>query len=361
MPKGKPESFFFRFMKTSDFSFDLPKNLIAQYPSKERGQSRLLVMNRAKGLIQHRMLGDLPLILEKGTLMVFNNSRVRRARLLGQSMETGAKAEFLLLNKVDGSPLVWKAMAQRAKRRRPGSRYTFPGGLEAQIIAAEGEYRFLEFTEAVDDGWLDIHGHVPLPEYIKRADTDFDAERYQTIYAAEHGSAAAPTAGIHFTRELLAALEKAGMETVFITLHVGLGTFLPVRSENLEDHKMHEESFSLSEDAASRIEKAKKEGRKILAVGTTSVRTLESAWQEDSGNPGGGRFKRGEWKTSIFIYPGYAFKTVDMLFTNFHTPGSTLLMLVCAFAGRDFILETYKEAVREGYRFYSYGDACLIQ
>jgi S-adenosylmethionine:tRNA ribosyltransferase-isomerase len=222
----------------------------------------------------------------------------------------------------------------------------------------------LRFDRPIDDAWLDLHGHVPLPPYIKRDDTDVDAERYQTVYARDYGSTAAPTAGLHFTSELLAELGKAGIETAFITLHVGLGTFLPVRTENLEDHAMHEEAYCIDDDTARRIEKARAEGRKILAVGTTSLRALESAWLEampDAAAPGaGGLGRRGEGSTSIFIYPGYRFKIVDALFTNFHTPESTLLMLVSAFAGREFILDSYKEAVKEGYRFFSYGDACLI-
>jgi S-adenosylmethionine:tRNA ribosyltransferase-isomerase len=267
-------------------------------------------------------------------------------------------------------------MAQRAKRRRPGSRYLFEDGVEGEIAGGEGEFRLLRFNKAIDDAWLDRYGHVPLPPYIRREDVPADGERYQTVYAGPPGSAAAPTAGLHFTGELLSQLENAGMECVFITLHVGLGTFLPVRTENIEDHRMHEESFSIDEAAAARIEKAKAEGRKIAAVGTTSVRVLESAWQMPAdGAPGS--LRRGAGTTSIFIYPGRRFNIVDALFTNFHTPESTLLMLVSAFAeakpaffagihsgglsGRDFILESYAEAVREGYRFFSYGDAMLIR
>ena len=349
-------------MKTSDFTFELPENLIAQYPSAERGQSRLLVMDRKKGSLEHRMVRDLASVIEPGTLMVFNNTRVRRARLFGVSGASGAKVEFLLLERAGEEGRLWRVMVQRAKRRRPGSRYSFEDGLCAEIVAEDGEFRFLKFDRPIDDAWLDIHGHVPLPPYIKRKDTIGDGERYQTVYAQEHGSSAAPTAGLHFTKEILDGLEKAGIETVFITLHVGLGTFLPVRTENIEDHRMHEEVYTISDEAACCIEKAKNEGKKILAVGTTSVRTMESAWIEDSSvSPAqGGRLRRGEGSTSIFIYPGYTFKAVDALFTNFHTPGSTLLMLVSAFAGRDFIMNSYREAIKEAYRFFSYGDACLI-
>jgi S-adenosylmethionine:tRNA ribosyltransferase-isomerase len=213
--------------------------------------------------------------------------------------------------------------------------------------------RLLEFDRTIDDDWLDRYGHIPLPPYIKRADTEADADRYQTVYAAACGSTAAPTAGLHFTQELLDRLDAAGIESAFVTLHVGLGTFLPVRSVNIEDHVMHNETFCIEGETAAKIERAKAGGRKIIAVGTTSVRTLESEWDS-------GRIKTGEGSTSIFIYPGYRFNVVDALFTNFHTPESTLLMLVAAFAGKDLILGSYAEAVKEGYRFFSYGDAMLI-
>jgi S-adenosylmethionine:tRNA ribosyltransferase-isomerase len=305
------------------------------------------------------MAADLPEILESDTLLVFNDSRVRKARLYGESKSSGARVEFLLLQKLDAH--TWLVMVQRSRRRRIGSRYAFPGDREGEICGADGEFRLLRFDAPVDDAWLDVYGRIPLPPYIRREDTAEDADRYQTVYAADPGSAAAPTAGLHFTRELFARLEDRGIETAFLTLHVGLGTFLPVRTEDIEDHLMHEETYVITEETAFRIEKAKAEGRKVIAVGTTSVRTLESAWKN-------GRLVRGEGATSIFIYPGYTFKAVDGLFTNFHTPRSTLLMLVAAFAeagpgasaGRDFILESYACAVREEYRFFSYGDAMLI-
>jgi S-adenosylmethionine:tRNA ribosyltransferase-isomerase len=370
-------------MKTSDFFFHLPAGLIAQYPPGERGQSRLMVLDRKSGAREHRMMRDLPGLLEKRTLLVFNNSRVRKARIQGRSKETGAKAEFLLLNRlarapgVSGDGVFWRVMAQRAKRRHPGSRYLFDDDLAGEITAADGDYRVLRFSRPVDDAWLDLYGHIPLPPYIKRGDLETDSERYQTVYAQETGSVAAPTAGLHFTPELFEELEKAGMETAFITLHVGLGTFLPVRTENIEGHVMHGEIYSISETAAAMIEKAKSEGRKVLTVGTTSVRTLESAWHADLQAAPRGRLMRGEGETSIFIYPGYRFQVADQLFTNFHTPGSTLLMLVSAFAdekaeaitsagtiassGRELMLECYREAVEKGYRFFSYGDAMLIR
>jgi S-adenosylmethionine:tRNA ribosyltransferase-isomerase len=369
-------------MKTQDFFFKLPESLIAQYPPAERGGSRLMVLDRRDRRRQHRMIADLPELLEPGSLLVFNKSRVRKARIYGVPPQGGGRVEFLLVKKT--GPRSWQVLTRASGRRRPGSRYIFDGGREGEITGVEGNFRVLSFDEPIDEPWLEAHGHVPLPPYIKREDAPPDSERYQTVYAESAGSgrsAAAPTAGLHFSRELLARLEAAGMETAFITLHVGLGTFLPVRTENIEDHPMHEESFSIDGETAARIEKAKAGGRRIVAVGTTSIRALESAWEN-------GRLRSGEGATSIFIYPGYRFQVIDALFTNFHTPGSTLLMLVSAFAGakpeafadakpgafaganpegfaaaagRDFILESYGEAVREGYRFFSYGDAMLIR
>lgn len=338
-------------MKTADFSFELPHRLIAQFPPEQRGTDRLMVLDRNTGKRSHHQITDLPGLLPAGSLMVFNNSRVRKARLLAVSQTTGARAEFLLVRRLDSR--TWKTLVQRAKRRRPGSRYLFEDGRIGEIIEEAGDYRILRFDPPIDEHWLDRYGHIPLPPYIKRGDTPRDGERYQTVYAEKTGSAAAPTAGLHFTRELLDTLSRQGIELAFLTLHVGLGTFLPVRTENIEDHIMHEEVFGIDEAAAQKIESAKSEGRKIIAVGTTGVRTLESAWQD-------GRLLRGEGSTSIFIYPGYTFKVIDALFTNFHTPKSTLLMLVSAFAGRELILESYQEAIQEEYRFFSYGDGMLI-
>jgi S-adenosylmethionine:tRNA ribosyltransferase-isomerase len=352
-------------MKTSDFTFHLPEDLIAQFPPEKRGQSRLMTLNRVTGKRAHRIVEELPEILSAGEflskdgrlpLLVFNNSKVRKARLIGVSEESGARVEFLLVEKFkDGS---WKTIVKHAKRRRPLSSYVFYDAAGAQIARAKivlgiNEFRILEFENPISEDWLEKYGHIPLPPYIKREDALSDANRYQTIYAKETGSSAAPTAGLHFTREILDRLSANGIESVFVTLHVGMGTFYPVRSENIEDHPMHSEPFSIDEDTAQEINEAKEAGRKIIAVGTTSARTLESAWSE-------GKIASGEGSTAIFIYPGYKFKVVDALFTNFHTPESTLLMLVSAFAGRELILESYAEAVKEGYRFFSYGDAMLI-
>jgi S-adenosylmethionine:tRNA ribosyltransferase-isomerase len=380
-------------MKTKDFFFELPEELIAQYPPEKRGQSRLMLLDRRTGKRSHHMVEELPEILcgpeflgkdRALPLLVFNNSKVRKARLVGVSQQTEAKAEFLLIEKTGNreqgtgnreqgtgnreqraesreqgaESREWKVLTNRAKRRKPGSVFVFFDQNNAEIARAEitggeGEFRYLAFDRLIDDDWLDRYGHIPLPPYIKRQDAPSDSERYQTVYASACGSSAAPTAGLHFTNELLERINAAGIDSVFITLHVGLGTFLPVRSVNIEDHGMHREYFTIEEQAASKIETAKAQERRVIAVGTTSVRTLESAWDN-------GTIKRGENATSIFIYPGYKFNAADALFTNFHTPESTLLMLVSAFAGRELILESYAEAVAQSYRFFSYGDAMLI-
>jgi S-adenosylmethionine:tRNA ribosyltransferase-isomerase len=329
-----------------------------------------MVLDRASGRREHRMVADLPELLRAAfpgpkPLLVFNNSRVRKARIFGIAGEGGAATEFLLINKPDddSSGRTWRVLVRRAKRRRTGSRYRFTDEAGRELAAAEiiagdrsgGEFRLLRFDRPIDEPWLERYGHVPLPPYIKRPDTAADSERYQTVYAAQTGSVAAPTAGLHFTRSLLAGLEAAGLGAAFITLHVGLGTFLPVRAGRLEDHPMHGEVYQIDAGTAAALTQARAAGRPLIAVGTTSVRTLESAWDSS-----GGTFRAGEGSTSIFIYPGYRFKAVEGLFTNFHTPESTLLMLVSAFAGKDLILDSYAEAVRQGYRFFSYGDAMLI-
>jgi len=355
-------------MKTSDFNFDLPQNLIAQYPPEKRGQSRLMTLDRSCGARKHTTVSKLPEILcgekflsatgEK-PLLVFNDTKVRKARLIAINERTCAETEFLLLDDINKDGFLWKVMSKRARRKREGDVYLFSAGegeqIKAVICGFKDEYLLLKFEKSINDAWLEKNGHVPLPPYIKRKDAPADSERYQTIYANQTGSTAAPTAGLHFTKEILSEFANRGIESVFITLHVGLGTFLPVRSENIEDHKMHSECFYIDDKTAEKIESAKEAGRKIVAVGTTSVRTLESAWMVNDS-----KLKHGENNTSIFIYPGYKFKVIDALFTNFHTPESTLLMLVSAFAGRELILESYAEAVHEGYRFFSYGDAMLI-
>jgi len=288
--------------------------------------------------------------------MVFNDSRVRKARIYGEALDTGSRVEFLLLKRhEDGS---WEATAAKLRRQRPGRRYAFPEGVTGESLGCvdEGHDSLrLSFDPPIGEDYLERVGHVPLPPYIKRDDEAGDEERYQTVYSREVGSAACPTAGLHFTEGILASLDAKGVRRTTVTLHVGLGTFLPVRSETIEGHAMHEEEYSVSEEAAKAVMEAKAEGRPVLAVGTTSLRTLESAWA-----PGEG-LRAGRGSTRIFIYPGYRFNAVDELFTNFHTPKSTLLMLVSAFAGREAILGAYAEAVAERYRFFSYGDAMLIK
>jgi len=338
-------------MKTREFFFDLPPELVAQFPSERRGSSRLMTVHRTSGAFAHGTVSLLPELLEPGTLMVFNDSKVRRARILGRAKDSGGAVEFLLLKPLDGGR--WKVLTDRSRRHRPGKTYLFPEGLEAAAEGREsGEWVF-RFSFPVTEDYLERNGHVPLPPYIRREDGAEDSELYQTVYARKPGSSAAPTAGLHFTEELLEKLAARGIERRFVTLHVGLGTFLPVRTENVEDHRMHEEEFEIGSETAEAVSRAKREGRKVIAVGTTSLRVLESAWN-------GAGLREGPGATSIFIYPGYRFRCVDGLFTNFHTPESTLLMLVSAFAGKDLVFRAYREAVEKGYRFFSYGDAMLI-
>lgn len=346
-------------MLLSDFNFNLPEELIAQHPSGIRGQDKLMLLNRQTGAVEHQAMQDLPDLILPGTLMIFNNSKVRRARCYGIKETTGREQEFMFLNQIDRNGQVWNTMVKGAKKQKPGMRYKFPDGSIGTIIDHPGnagtEFRAIHFDFVVTEEWFERNGHIPLPPYIKRGDTEEDSERYQNVYAKETGSSACPTAGLHFTEEMLARLTEKGIEREFVTLHVGLGTFLPVREENIEDHKMHEEVFTVPQTTADKINQAKKEGRPILAVGTTSVRTLESATGDD------GIVKAGTSSTHIFMYPGYKFKCVDQMFTNFHTPESTLIMLVSAFAGRENILSAYNQAVENKYRFFSYGDAMFIR
>ncbi len=339
-------------MKIRDFSFNLPPEQIAQYPPEVRGTAKLLVLDRKTGEISHKNMQDFPDVVEPGTLVVFNNSRVRKARVFGFS-ENGGKVEFFFLKPLESD--AWLCMVSKAKKQKVGKKFTFPGDIEGVIEeAVSTNHRKVRFSKPIGDDWLDQHGHIPLPPYIKREDSKEDWERYQSVFSKETGSVAAPTASLHFTDEILARLEEKGIETAFVTLHVGLGTFEPVRTESILDHKMHSEQFSISDETADKVEKAVREGRPVLAVGTTSVRTLESAWKD-------GKLQRGESSTDIFIYPGYEFKVVNRMFTNFHTPESTLLVLVSAFAGKGLIDRTYNEAVEKGYMFFSYGDAMLMK
>ena len=338
-------------MKTSRFSFDLPPELIAQEPAAEREAARLLVLDRSTGRLEHSTVRDLASWIEPGTLLVLNDTRVRKARLLGESA-SGKRVELLLLERLpDGA---WKAIAGGLRRRGGREPLRFAEDVAAAVVgtAADGEC-VVRFDPPLDEAYLERRGHVPLPPYIRRADTGADAARYQTVFARRTGSAAAPTAGLHFTERLLAELAGKGVRTAYVTLHVGLGTFQPIRSDDIEGHAMHEEAYSVSAETRAAVGAAKAEGRPVLAVGTTVVRTLESAWD-------GTGLREGEGRTRLYITPGYRFRVVDRLFTNFHTPGSSLLVLVSAFAGLDRILGAYREAVAQRYRFFSYGDAMLI-
>ena len=339
-------------MKTSDFYYELPEELIAQTPLERRDASRLMVLDKNTGKTEHRRFFELPELLRPGDCMVFNDSRVLPARLFGKR-PTGGAVEVLLLTDKGGKR--WECLVRPGKKARPGDRLSFGDGeLEAEIEEIlDGGNRLIRFDyQGIFIEILERLGRMPLPPYIHEELKD--AERYQTVYSRELGSAAAPTAGLHFTPELLEKIREKGVDTAFITLHVGLGTFRPVKEDNIEDHDMHSEFCQISREAADKVNAAKERGSRVIAVGTTSCRTLE-AFSDSSGHlePASG------W-TDIFIYPGYSFKCVDALVTNFHLPESTLLMLISALAGRDRVLAAYREAVQERYRFFSFGDAMMI-
>ncbi|MCQ2603854.1 MAG: tRNA preQ1(34) S-adenosylmethionine ribosyltransferase-isomerase QueA [Spirochaetia bacterium] len=337
-------------MKTSDFYFDLPQELIAQYPPEKRGTSRMMLLSRKDGTFSDMNVRDIVNYFGPDDVMVVNNTRVRKARLYGTS-HTGGRVEFFLMKPLDMKK--WEVICKKSRKQTVNKTYDFPECVTGTIIEDRNDSKIIEFSEYLTDDYLDRNAHVPLPPYIKRSDEEADSERYQTVYAKETGSVAAPTAGLHFTDEILDAIRARGTEILEVTLHVGAGTFFPVRSENIEDHKMHTEEYSISREVAEKLNAAKRAGKKITAVGTTSMRTLESACID-------GIIPEGRSATSIFIYPGYKFKFVDRLFTNFHTPESTLLMLVSAFASEDLIKKAYAHAVEERYRFFSYGDCMLI-
>ena len=346
-------------MLTKDFYFDLPDSLIAQEPSEKRGEDRLLVLDKNSGEYKDMMMSDFPYLLPENSVLVVNNSKVRKARTYAESVETGGVVEFLFLGKnSDGS---WKAMVTKSKRQKKGKRFVWKDSEGKAYVYAVIEKenddgtRDVRFDSDIDESFFQTLGHVPLPPYIKREDNWKDENRYQTIYAKKEGSVAAPTAGLHFTPEIMEKIKERGIKIYEVTLHVGAGTFLPVRSEEIENHHMHTESYEISPETAEELNKAKREGKTIVAVGTTSIRTLESASDEN------GVLTSLKGDTSIFIYPGYKFKFVDNLLTNFHTPESTLLMLVSALAGKDHILTSYRHAVEEKYRFFSYGDAMFIK
>ena len=347
-------------LKTADFDYELPEEYIAQTPLEPRDSSRLLVLDRSTGETQHRIFRDIGEYLRPGDLLIANESRVLAARLYGEKVPTGGKVELLLLKKLDD--LTWESLV-RGRRIRPGTELAFAGTTltaQVQTITDTGE-RIIQFNASVE-GWMDRIGIVPLPPYIHTSLSD--PERYQTVYARHAGSVAAPTAGLHFTPELMVALRERGIESAFITLDIGLHTFRPVKENYIADHHIHTEHCVLSPAVAHQINQAKLAGRRVIAVGTTAVRTLESAALDAGGSEGEGcpfrTVRSFDGPTSLYIYPGYRFRVVDALITNFHLPRSTLLMLVSAFAGRENILHAYEEAKRLQYRFFSFGDAMFI-
>ena len=340
-------------MKTSDFYYELPKELIAQDPLEDRSASRLMVVDKHTGEIQHRHFYEIPAFLQKGDVLVINNTRVIPARLYGEREGTGGAVEILLLRRLEKD--VWECLVKPGKKCRPGSVILFGNGLLSGTIETvqEDGNRQIRFTyEGIFEEILDALGQMPLPPYITHELKD--KNRYQTVYAKYDGSAAAPTAGLHFTPQLLEQIAGMGVEIAEVTLHVGLGTFRPVKVEDVAQHHMHSEFYRIDEQCASVINRAKEEGRRIISVGTTSCRTLETAADAQ------GRIHSGSGWTDIFIYPGYTFKAVDALITNFHLPESTLMMLVSALAGRENIMNAYAQAVQERYRFFSFGDAMFI-
>ncbi len=341
-------------MLARDFSFEVPSRLIARRPAARRGGERLLVLDRARAGNRHATMAELPDLLPAGSVLVLNDSRVRKARIHGSS-ENGGSVELVFLEEI--GPGRWRALARRARRQRVGKRLLLPDGVQARVVAADADARELELHPPVGEDYFERHGAMPLPPYIERAPDADDDERYQTVYAREFGSAAAPTAGLHLTPDLLEAMRARGIDIQYVTLHIGPGTFQPVRTERLEDHRMHEESVALNAQAAAAIEAARRDRREVIAVGTTVVRALES---RAAAGRRAGAVTPGRWRTGLFIRPGHRFRVVTRLLTNLHTPGSTLVALVAAFAGRERLLDAYREAVAHDYRFFSYGDAMLI-
>lgn len=348
-------------MDVALFDFELPPGQIAQRPAERRDASRLLVLDRETGGVRaHATVADLPDFLSAGDLLVTNDTRVFPARLLGRRDPSGGNVECLLLRRLDEA--CWDALVHPGQKLKPGKRVVFEGqGLLLHGEILERHFQGRRTIRLWAEGGLDADqvvdaiGHIPLPPYIHRPDERDDRERYQTVFARARGSVAAPTAGLHFTTELLGRLEARGVERAEVTLHVGYGTFKPVHAERVEDHQVDEEAYEISEEAAARIERARRDGRRVIAVGTTTTRTLEAAALR-----GAGRVVSGRGATGLFIYPGFRFQVLDGLFTNFHLPRSSLLMLVSAFAGRERVLAAYRAAVSAGYRFYSYGDAMLL-
>ncbi len=340
-------------MKTSDFYYELPQELIAQDPLEDRSSSRLMVLNKNNGRVSHKRFSDITEYLRKGDCLVLNNTKVIPARLLGVKEDTGAAVEVFLLKRLDAN--TWETLVKPGKKLKPGARVVFGDGLlrcEIKEVVQEGN-RIVTFEyDGIWEEVLDKLGEMPLPPYITHKLQD--KNRYQTVYAKFEGSAAAPTAGLHFTKELLKQIEDMGVDIAYVTLHVGLGTFRPVKVDDVTEHHMHSEYYIVDQDAADKINRAKANGNRVICVGTTSCRTIESAADEN------GHIEPIQGDTSIFIYPGYKFKLLDCLITNFHLPESTLIMLVSALAGRENVLNAYKEAVKERYRFFSFGDAMFI-
>jgi len=342
-----------RAMRVADFDYHLPEELIAQEPLPERAASRMMVLHRAEGRWEHRRFTDLPEYLRPGDCLVLNDTRVIPARLRGRR-PTGGQVEVLLLKPLGDTR--WQVLAEPARRVRPGERLEFGERLHGQVLSAgrEGLREILFEAEGSFEELVECYGEAPLPPYVRRPARPDDRERYQTVYACRPGAVAAPTAGLHFDQPMLARLQEAGITIAFLTLHVGLGTFRPVTVSRVEDHVMHPEVYDLPHSCAAAANHARQQGHRVVAVGTTVVRVLETVADDN------GRLTSSAGETILFIYPGYRFRAVDAMLTNFHLPRSTLLMMVAAFAGRDFILEAYHEAIRERYRFYSYGDCMLI-
>ncbi len=340
-------------MKVTEFNYDLPEELIAQHPYDKRDEARLMVLDRENKTIENKIFKDVIDYLNPGDCLVINNTKVIPARLYGKK-ETGANVEFLLLNRIEND--TWEAMVRPGRKLLPGTKVIFGDGLLKATVQEilDGGNRKVEFEyDGIFNEILDEIGMMPLPPYIHESLEDKD--KYQTVYAKYEGSAAAPTAGLHFTPELLDKIKEKGIEIANVTLHVGIGTFRPVKEENIEDHDMHSEHYYIKKEDAEKINKSKRNGNKVVAVGTTSCRVLESIANNE------GYVEETEGDTSIFIYPGYKFKCIDALITNFHLPESTLIMLVSALAGKDFILEAYNKAVSEKYKFFSFGDAMIIK
>lgn len=342
-------------MLVKDFTYYLPQDLIARHPTEKRDNSRLMLLDRSSGTIAEDTFCNLQAYLRHGDLLVMNDTRVIPARLFGRK-PSGGRVEIFLLRRLTGIDEQWECLLRSSKKFREGQEILLESGMTAVVLSrCDSENWLVEFTgEEPFQIWLEREGHIPLPPYLQRDDCHADRERYQTVVAREPGAVAAPTAGLHFTRELLARLASNGIETAFLTLHTGLGTFLPVRALHVEEHKIHTERFVIPPDTAEAVNRTKASGGRVIAVGTTSARTLEYSAQQ------AGQVAAGSGEADIYIYPGYSFKVVDALITNFHLPESTLLMLVSALAGRESVLYAYREAVSRGFRFYSYGDAMFI-